>query len=779
MVMRMSDRKVIGEGELCTVLDVSRRVEDCTRPVACTGAVLGCEMPGSSTVKESRMKRSLLAFALLSTTALANEGMWMPQQLPQLAKELKEAGLELDPARLTQLTEFPLGAIISLGGCTASFVSDQGLVVTNHHCAYGSIQYQSTAEKNLIKNGFLAQSLAEELPAAPGSRVFVTVAADKVTDRMVDAKVAKLTGKARNDALEKNEKSIIAQCEQDAGYRCTVFGYYGGLEFYLVKQLEIRDVRLVHAPPEGVGKFGGDNWQWPRHTGDYSYFRAYVGKDGKPADFNADNVPYRPKHVLKLAAQGVKEGDFVMVTGYPGRTNRHRLPSEVAFTFEWNYPQAVKLGGEQLAVIGRETKDRKAAEIAYASTMAGINNGYKNRQGMLESYAGSELLSRRQRQHDELKAWVNADAKRQKRYGTDIANVEALITERNDLQKREFLLGPAAPRFLNVARTLYRLANEKAKRDDLAREPGFQQRDWPRIQQGLDAIDRRYDQQVDEALAATFLQQYLALPAREQNTVFLNTLGVRGDMDASAVKAQLDRFYGGSQLGDKTQRLAWMDRDVAAFKASDDAFIKAAVALYADDLQRENRDKNLAGNIQKAYANYMSALIDWKGSRGELVYPDANSTLRVSFGKVAGRVAGNADGTAWTAFTSLRGVAAKNTGSGEFDAPEAQIAAIKAKKFDRYYDAALDSVPVNYLATLDITGGNSGSPVLNSRGELVGLAFDGTLDSVISDWSFNPTTTRTIAVDARYMLWQMQVVDHADRLLNEMGVPKSVTTATR
>ena len=518
---------------------------------------------------------------------------------------------------------------------------------------------------------------------------------------------------------------------------------------------------------------------WPRHTGDYSFYRAYVGKDGKPADFNADNVPYRPKHVLKLASQGVKEGDFVMVTGYPGRTNRHRLPSEVSFTFDWNYPQVVKQASEQLAVIGRETKDRKAAEIAYASTVAGINNTYKNRQGMLESYRDSDLLQRKQRQHEELKAWVNAEPARKQRYAADIANIEALIAQRNELQQREFLLGSAAPRFLNSARTLYRLANEKAKPNDLAREPGFQQRDWPRIQQALDAIDRRYDEQVDKALAATFVQQYLALPAGDQDAAFVRALGLQAGMNAAAIKTQLERLYAGSKLGDKTQRLGWMERDVAAFNASEDTFIKAAVTLYADDLKRENRDKNLAGNVQKAYANYMSALIDWKNSLGELVYPDANGTLRVSFGKVAGRVAGNADGTAWTAFTSLRGVAAKNTGSGEFDAPGAQIAAINAKKYDRYYDPALDSVPVNYLATLDITGGNSGSPILNSRGELVGLAFDGTLDSVISDWNFNRATTRTIAVDTRYMLWQMQVVDHADRLLKEMGVQPGVATATR
>jgi hypothetical protein len=726
------------------------------------------------------MNKSFLMLALLSAPALADEGMWMPQQLPQLTKELKAAGLELDPARLTQLTAYPLGAVISLGNCTASFVSGQGLVVTNHHCAYGSIQYQSTAEKNLIKNGFLAQSLGEELPASPGSRVFVTVAAEVVSDRVIDAKVARLTGKARIDAMARNEKALVAACEQEAGYRCTVYSYYGGLELYLIKQLEIRDVRLVYAPPEGVGKFGGDtdNWMWPRHTGDYSFFRAYVGKDGKPADFSPENVPYQPKQVLKLASQGVKEGDFVMVTGYPGRTNRHRLPAEIDFTFDWSYPQSVKLASEQLAVIERETRERKPAEIAYASTVAGIRNTYKNRQGMLESYATSDLLPRRERQHQELKAWVDAASAR-KRYAADIAQVEKLVAERNAIQKAEFLLAPSTPRFLATARILYRLANEKAKAGDLTREPGYQQRDLPRIRQALELIDRRYDEQVDKALVATFLQQYLALPASERSAAFLSALAIQPGMNAAAVKAQLDRLYAGSKLGNSAQRLGWMDRDIEAFRSSNDTFIRAAVALYRDDLERERRDKELSGNLQKAYARYMSALIDWKGSRGELVYPDANSTLRVSFGKVAGRAAGLADGTTWSAFTSLRGVLAKNTSSGEFDAPPAQLEAIKARNFGPYYDATLDSVPVNYLATLDITGGNSGSPVLNSRGELVGLAFDGTLDAVISDWYFNPAMARTISVDARYVLWQMQTVDRADRLLEEMGVTKAQKTAIR
>jgi len=718
-----------------------------------------------------KTKPLLLALALTSI-ATAHEGMWTPQQLPQIAGDLKATGLALDPAQLTDLTAFPMGAIISLGNCTASFVSPEGLVVTNHHCAYGSIQFNSTADKNLIEQGFLAKAQTDELRAAPGSRVYVTVDVRNVADRILDKRTKSLTGKALIDAMEANEKGIVAECEKDAGHRCNVYGFYGGLEFHLIKQLEIRDVRLAYAPAVGVGAFGGDtdNWMWPRHTGDFSFYRAYVGKDGKPADFSAENVPYRPKHFLHVAKKGVKEGDFVMVTGYPGRTSRHRLPSEVSFTFDWSYPKYIETARQQLDIIAAETKGRKDAEIAYASTVQGINNTYKNRQGMLEGYKSSGLLPQKQQELAELKAWVAADKSRTAQYGKSITAIEEVLSERNEIARREFLLGSATPRLIGVARTLNELAHEKAKAKDLARKPGFQERDWPRIRQGLEVLNKRYDNQVDEALVLHFLEQYLALPVAEQNAAFTGALGVKSGMSTAELRARLDILYAGSKLADSAERLAWFDRDVAAFAKSEDAFIKAGVALYADDQKREARDKAIGGRVQRAYASYMQALLAWKSSKGEAVYPDANSTLRVSFGKVASRSVGQPDGTAWTAFTTLRGIAAKHTGEGEFDAPDAQLAAIKAKRYDEFYDSSLDSVPVNFLATLDITGGNSGSPVLNSRAELVGLAFDGTLDAVISDWTFDDAITRTICVDARYMLWQMKVVDKADRLLQEMGV---------
>jgi len=717
------------------------------------------------------MKKTLLSLAILTSfAAQADEGMWMPQQLPQVAQQLKAAGLELDPATLTKLTEFPMGAVVSLGGCSASFVSPQGLVVTNHHCVYNSVAVNSTPQKDLLANGFLAKTLAEEVPAAPGSRVFVTEEVTNVTDQIIDKKVAKLTGKARIDAIEKNQKEMVAACEKTPGYRCTVASYYGGLEFYRLKQLEIRDVRLVHAPPAGVGKFGGDtdNWMWPRHTGDYGFYRAYVSKDGKAADYSTDNVPYVPKHHLKIATEGSKEGDFIMVVGYPGRTNRHRLPSEVQYTFDWNYPAFVQASGDVLAIIERETKNDPAAKLKYAGQIAGVNNYYKNRKGMLTSYENSDFLARKTAEHNAMKAWVNADAARKKQFAGDIEAVEKLIAERDSHTKEGFYLGYAQPRFLSSARTLYRLANERTK-PDAARKSGYQERDMARMTSVITGQDRTYDEKVDKALVMHFLTKYLAQPAKEQDTAFNAALGIRSGMSQDELKAAIDKVYAGSKLANKEERTAWLKKSPADFKASDDSFIKAAVAMYDADLKDEAKAEELGGKIQKAYSGYMKAKIAYMNSKGQAVYPDANGTLRVTFGKIAGRDHG-ADGTgSWTAFTTVKGVVAKHTGEGEFNAPTAQLAAIKNKDFGKFVDPALKTVPVNYLATLDITGGNSGSAALNKRGELIGLAFDGTLDSIISDWDFNAANTRDIQVDIRYILWNMKHVDKADNLLKEMN----------
>ena len=717
------------------------------------------------------MKKTFLTLAILSSFAHADEGMWMPQQLPQVAKQLKAAGLKLDPATLTKLTEFPMNAIVSLGGCSASFVSPMGLVATNHHCVYGSIAVNSTPENDLLANGFLAKTYAEELPASPGSRIYVTKDVTNVSTKVIGADVAKLAGKARVDAIEKNMKSLVAECETDAGHRCNVASYYGGLEFYLIKQLEIRDVRLVHAPPAGVGKFGGDtdNWMWPRHTGDYGFYRAYVSKDGKAANFSKDNVPYQPKSHLTIAKEGSKEGDFIMALGYPGRTNRHRLPTEVAFTFDWNYPAFVKASGETLDIIARETKGNDDVRLKYAGQVAGVNNYYKNRKGMLTSYAGSDFLARKTKEHAELKAWINSNPARQKEFGDDVETVEKLIAQRDAETKRDWFLMSSSPRLLTTARRLYRLANENTKAN-ADRKSGFQERDLPALTASVNGIDRTYDEKVDKALVLNSLVKYAAQPKEQRSANFDKAVGISDGMSEAQLKGVLDKLYAGSKLGTAAERSAWIGKTPADFQASKDSFIVAAVAMYELGMKSEAEDEELAGKIQQSYANYMKAKIAYMTSKGRAVYPDANSTLRVTYGNITGRPHG-ADGTgSWTAFTTVKGVVAKATGEGEFNAPAKQLAAIQAKDFGKYVDPKLKTVPVNYLATLDITGGNSGSAALNSKGEFIGLAFDGTLDSIISDWDYNKANTRDIQVDVRYMLWNMKHVDKADNLLKEMNV---------
>ncbi|WP_102798146.1 S46 family peptidase [Bowmanella denitrificans] len=716
------------------------------------------------------MKKSLLALALASSAVFANEGMWMPKQLPEIAPQLKAAGLELDPASLTKLTEFPMAAVVSLGGCSASFVSPQGLVATNHHCAYGSIAHNATAENDILTNGFLARSMDEELQARPGSRIFVTKAVQEVTDKVIDASTAKLSGKKRVDAIEANQKALVAECEKDEGHRCTVSAFYGSLEYYMIKQLEIKDVRLVHAPPSGVGKFGGDtdNWMWPRHTGDYSFYRAYVSPEGKSADFSQDNVPYQPDFHLTIAKQGVKEGDFVMALGYPGRTNRHRLPSEVAETFEWSYPTVVQDYRDALDIIARETADNKDAELKYASRVAGLNNYMKNRQGMLDSFADSDLLARKQAEHAELTAWVNSSRDNKKAYAKDLAAIEKLLAERHSNDRKEHLLDAAAPRLLGTARALYRLAQENTKPDN-ERKAGFQERDLPKFKSYVAAMERNFDVSVEKALDLHDLKKYAAQPKKLRDSHFDKALGVKDNMSEAQLQALIDSWYANTSLTSLESREALLTATPEQFAQSDDVFVKAAVALYKQDRKREADEEELAGKIQQAYASYMRAKIAFMHSQGKAVYPDANSTLRVTFGNVKGRAHGTEDGNAWAPFTTLRGITQKATGEGEFNAPQKQLDAINAKQYGAYKVDSLNSVPVNYLATLDITGGNSGSAVLNSKAELVGLAFDGTLDSIISDWDFNPANTRSIQVDHRFMLWQMEL-DGADNLLKEMGV---------
>jgi len=715
-----------------------------------------------------RLPSSSLALALLAVfpAAHAAEGMWVPQQLPEISAPLKKAGLKLAPEQLADLTGDPLGAVVSLGGCTASFVSPQGLVVTNHHCAYGAIQLNSTPEQNLMRDGFNAATPADEITAGPNARIYALDAITDVTERVRAAIDAAADPLARTLALDAVEKQLVAECEAEPGYRCRLYSFLGGNAYRLFRNLEISDVRLAYAPPGSIGNYGGevDNWMWPRHTGDFAFYRAYVGSDGKPAAFSPDNVPYEPRRWLKIADRPLGEGDFVMVAGYPGRTSRYALAGEFDETEQWTYPTLVHHYKALTALVDARGKADPDIEVKYASTTRGWENVMKNYEGQLTGFARTQVAEGKRAEEAAVLEWLRGKGDQG---AAAIAAHEQLValddaeraTRERDLVVRMFN-GTGA---ISAAITLYRLAIERGK-PDAEREQGYQERDLPTIEGGQRQMDRRYVPAMDRELQRYWLEQYVALPAAQRLPALDKWLG---GSDAKAIERALDTLAKTS-IGDTEQRMAWLQADRKAFESSKDPAIRYAVAIMPALLQLEQEGKVRAGERLPARAAYLQAVADHRAANGGFVYPDANSSLRLTFGNVKPYT--KLDGSKQQSFTRLEEVAAKATGEEPFDAPQALLDAIAAKRHGGLADRRLRTVPVNFLSDLDVTGGNSGSPVLDANGRLVGLLFDMNWEAVVSNWAFDGEMTRTISVDQRYMRWIMQEVYPAPQLLQELGV---------
>jgi hypothetical protein len=717
--------------------------------------------------RHSALAIAIAALACASASAHAVEGMWVPQQLPEISGPLRQAGLKLDPRQFADLTGDPLGAVVSLGGCTASFVSPQGLVATNHHCAYGAIQLNSTPENNLMRDGFNAPTPADELSAGPNARIYVLESIDDVTD-IVSAAIAgasDATGRAR--ALDAAEKRLVAECESEPGYRCRLYSFLGGNDYRLFRNMEISDVRLAYAPPGSVGSYGGeiDNWMWPRHTGDFAFYRAYVGPDGKLAPFSEANVPYRPKHWLKIADRPLGPGDFVMVAGYPGRTSRYALAGEFDDTEQWTYPTISRHYKALIALVDAAGKADPDIEVKYASTMRGWENTAKNYDGQLEGFARIDASARKREEEAAVLAWLEQQgaegAAAREAHATLVAlNAAERDTRERDLAFRMFN-GTGA---VSTAIRLYRLAIERDK-PDAEREQGYQERDLPTIEGGLKQMDRRYVAAMDRELQRYWLEAYAQVPVAQRLPAFDRWLGGH---DAQAVARATERLAA-TRLGDADERMRWFTADRKAFESSRDPAIRYAVAIMPTLLELEAAQKARTGERLAALPVYLRAVADVRRSQGGHVYPDANSSLRITFGNVKGYT--KLDGSVQQPFTGVEGVVQKATGEEPFDAPQALLDAVAARRFGGLVDRRLRTVPVNFLSDLDVTGGNSGSPVLDAQGRLVGLLFDMNWESVSSNWVFDPDMTRTISVDQRYMRWIMQEVYPAPQLLEEMGVP--------
>ncbi|MFZ6770635.1 S46 family peptidase [Undibacterium sp. Di26W] len=698
-----------------------------------------------------------LAVAGAFSSAHADEGQWQPHQLPQLKSELKRIGISIPAEKLADLSKHPLNTMVSLGGCSASFVSNSGLVVTNHHCAYKAIQRNSTAEKNYISDGFLARTKAEELPAGPDAHMYITDKVDNVTEQVLKGLTATMSGRARYEQVENRIKALIAECEQDKAYRCSVPSFHRGLEYYRIRQMMIRDVRLVYAPSDKIGNFGGevDNFEWPRHTGDYSFLRAYVGKDGRPADPSADNIPYQSKDFLVVSAQGLKNGDPILLAGYPGRTSRYKLPAEIRFARDRSYPAKVAESTADIAVIQAASAGDKTAEVRYASVVKGINNGLKKTEGLLAGFARKDLAAIKDGQDADFRAWYKQHGDNK----TLLSELDAVIASDMTLSEQETAWTIIhTGEMLKSARTLYRVAIESEK-PDVERHADYQQRELSFIAGRLNRLEQSYLPNVDQARFTAALQRYSKLPEHAHPP------GLDALLPAPESVVNL---YQQSQLGNTATRLGWMSKHRAAFDAADDAFIRLAIKLHEIDMALENQRKEVDGNLERIIPQYMQAVIAWKKSIGKPVYPDANSTLRVTYGTVAPYTP--RDGISKGPFTTVEGILEKDTGKAPFEAPINLLASIKDKHYGIFKDKVLNTVPVNFLSTADTTGGNSGSAVLNKNGELVGLNFDSTYESITKDWYFDSAITRAIHVDIRYMLWVMSEVDHADNVLKEMTI---------
>ena len=388
------------------------------------------------------MKKFVIALSVCLLPALAGaQGMWMPQQVPELADQLKERGLELDPAQFADLTGFPMGAIVSTGGCSASFVSPMGLVATNHHCVYGYLQYNSTPERDLLKNGFLAKELGEEVQASAGARIYVTSKIEDVTDKVL-GRLDRMSDTARYDTIERRRKELTAACEKPGGLRCSVDAYFGGTQYLRTTRTEIRDVRLVYAPGDAIGTYGGeiDNWMWPRHTGDFGFLRAYVGRDGKPADFSPDNVPYQPKHWLKIATGDIDPGDLMIVAGYPGITFRYETADETRMKIEYSFPESIRYREALIAILDKEGERGRDIAIKNATRIRGLANYLKKYKGTLDAFEAGDLANVKAAEEREMLALVANDGELRTAHEAVMRELSDIVAAQRATTQRDTVL---------------------------------------------------------------------------------------------------------------------------------------------------------------------------------------------------------------------------------------------------------------------------------------------------------------------------------------------------
>ena len=711
----------------------------------------------------------ILCCVLLSSPGLCEEGMWLPQEVPEeILQDMSLEGLHLGQEEIYNPSGTGIANAVVRVGATGSFVSPEGLILTNHHVAFGAVQRISTPGTNYIEQGFLAKTKQEEVPAI-GYVAYIMQAGRDVTKEILSVTDPSMAPSARYTAIERKKKELVSEAEAGGDIYCDVETFFGGSRYILYSFLRLSDIRVVYVPSRSIGEYGGDidNWMWPRHTGDFSFLRAYVAPDGTPAEFSEDNVPYRPSRYLTISPQGLKEGDFALIIGFPRKTNRY-LTSYALSDFEnFRYPQLIRLYRQMLAILEHQADRDPTAAVRVASQIKAINNRLKNNEGMLDGFARFELVRRQHEREGQLGAALEADPEVHAKYNKLLADFESLYEQRSRYAIKDLILEFATDwdLLLGQAMLLLKWSREKA-RPDLDRDPEFMDRKIPDLKRKLKVFQSGFHPESDRQLLRMFIREFLNLPQGQRSKVFGEAFaGMRGAPPEEALDRFLDNLYQGTSLDQLDARLRMFGLSRQDLLKEGDPLIALAAQLDEENEARIERGKSLLGSLGTLMPQWVEVVAI---ATGQHAYPDANGTMRLNYGVVKGYHP--RDAVYYQPFTTLSGVAAKHRGSPPFDCPERILNLAAHKVYGSYADSSLGEVPVNLLTTHDSTGGNSGSPLVNGRGELVGCLFDGNYEAMTSDFAFRDDVTRSISVDIRYVLFIAEYVDSADNVLRELGV---------
>jgi hypothetical protein len=716
------------------------------------------------------MKRLLSIFIFLSSifNASADEGMWIPLMLKMKEAALQAKGLKLSAEEVFSNDNPSLkDAVVQFGGgCTGEVISDQGLILTNHHCGRSQIQSLSTLEKNYFENGFWAYKKSEELPC-PGLFVTFVIKIENVTDSILPS----LTSNMSEEERALKVKVISARLERNAvqgtHYKASVKPFYYGNEYYMFITEVFNDIRLVGAPPAAIGKFGGDtdNWMWPRHTGDFSMFRIYAGKDNKPAAYSPENVPFKPRKSLVISLKGIKEEDFAMAYGFPGSTKEYIPSQAVELVQEVTDPSKVKIRDAKLNIWRRKIAENDTVRLKYISKYYTISNYWKKWDGEMTGLRKSNAVQVKRDEEKKFVEWVNADASRQKKYGSILHSMDSLyklltpLSRLNDYNT-EALYGIELVSFINTS--IQPLA-ERAKNDSISNDS--LKSAAAKVYKNALGVYKNYSANVDKEVMAALLQLFHNdIPAEYYPSAY-SEINSRYNGDYSKYA---DRIFSKTIFADSLKLKHLLDNfNHKSLKAiqKDPAYILSRSIYDNFASKAADRYARLNAEINLVQRTYMKAQMDMAGD--VKLYPDANLTLRVATGKVHGYHP--RDGVDYAYYSTLDGIMEKhNPNSDEFNVPPKLRELYAIKDFGRY--AVNGTVPVAFIADCHTTGGNSGSPLLNAKGELIGLNFDTVWEGTLSDIHYNPERSRNISVDIRYVLFIADKYGRAKNLIEEMNI---------